>query len=228
MSQQEDHNDDSVLAGEYVLHLLEDDERAAFEARLALEPALRDLVRDWDESFASMAEGVPPVTPPKMVKDKLQAALFPDTVKPKRSIWSWLVGGVAVAAIVVGAIVLTPVLMQDPSFDPTFTASVAAGDGTLVVAARFIAETNALELTREAGSARTGRVLELWLIAEGSDTPVSLGVLPPEADTQIDISPEIARQLANGLLAISDEPPGGSPTGAPTGEVLAVGQVANT
>jgi len=228
MSQQEDHNDDAALAGEYVLHLLDEEERAAFEARLALEPALRDLVRGWDESFVSMAEGIPPVTPPTMLKDKLQAALFLDAAKPKRSLWSWLVGGVAVAAIVVGAVLLTPALLQDPSFDPTFTASVAAGDGTLIVAARFIAETGALELTREAGAARHGRVLELWLIAEGTDTPVSLGVLPAEADAQIDVSPEIAERLANGLLAISDEPPGGSPTGVPTGEVLAVGPVAST
>lgn len=227
MSQKEDHKDDAALAGEYVLHLLEEDERIAFEARLAVEPALRDLVCGWDESFVSMAGGIPPVTPPAMVKDKLQAALFPDTVKPKRSLWSWLVGGVAVAAVVVGAVLLTPSLLQDPSFEPTFTASVAATDGTLVVAARFIAETGALVLTREAGAARPGRVLELWLIAEGTDIPVSLGVLPAEADTQIDMAPEIAERLAGGLLAISDEPPGGSPTGAPTGQVLAVGPVTN-
>ncbi|MDF9301060.1 anti-sigma factor [Tritonibacter mobilis] len=228
MSQQGDHNDDAALAGEYVLHLLEGDERAAFEARLALEPALRDLVRDWDESFVAMAEGIAPVAPPGSVKDELNAALFQDTVKPKRSLWSLLVGGVTVAVIVVGAVLLTPVLMQNPSFDPTFTANVVADDGTLVVAARFIAETGALELTREAGAARSGRVLELWLIAEGTDTPVSLGVLPAEVETQIDVSPDIAERLVNGLLAISDEPPGGSPTGAPTGEVLAVGPVTST
>lgn len=225
MSQHEDHKDDAALAGEYVLHLLDAEERASFEARLALEPALRELVRDWDQSLVSLAEGTPPVTPPAEVKDKLQATLFPEAAQPKRSLWSWLAGGVAVAAIAVGAVLLTPDLLQDPSFDPTFTASVAAGDGTLVVAARFIAETGALELTREAGAARPGRVLELWLIAEGTDTPVSLGVLPAEADTQITVAPDIAQRLVNGVLAISDEPPGGSPTGAPTGEVLAAGPV---
>ena len=31
----------------------------------------------------------------------------------------------------------------------------------------------------------------------------------------------VAARLAGGTLAVSDEPPGGSPTGAPTGEVLA-------
>lgn len=225
MSQPEDHNDDAALAGEYVLHLLGADERADFEARLAMEPALQDLVRDWDASLVALADGFLPATPPAMAKDKLQATLFPDTVKPKRSLWSWLIGGVAVAAIAVAAILLAPSLLQDPTFDPTFTASVAAEDGTLVVAARFIAETGALELTRETGAARPGRVLELWLIAEGADVPVSLGVLPAETETRIEVAPDIAERIAGGLLAISDEPPGGSPTGAPTGEVLAVGPV---
>lgn len=227
MSQKEDHNDDAALAGEYVLHLLDDEERAAFEARLDAEPALRVLVREWDESFLTLNDGIAPVVPPASVKVKLQAALFPETAKPKRSLWTWLSGGVAVAAIAIGAVILMSSLLQEPTFDPTYTASVAAGDGTLVIAARFIAETNALELKREAGAARPGRVLELWLIAEGTDTPVSLGVLPEEADAQIEVSSDIAERLANGLLAISDEPPGGSPTGAPTGEVLAVGPVTN-
>lgn len=227
MSQQEEHNDDA-LAGEYVLHLLEDEERRAFETRLAAEPALQQLVRDWEASLVTLADDIVPVSPPAMVKDKLQAVLFADTVKTKRSFWTWLAGGVAVATIAIGMIVLTPALLQDTVFEPTFTANVAAGDGTLVVTARFIAETNALELTREAGTAREGRVLELWLIAEGTDRPISLGVLPEASDTQLEVSPEIAQQLSNGLLAISDEPPGGSPTGAPTGEVLAIGPLTST
>ena len=227
MSTQEDQSDDAALAGEYVLHLLDADTRSAFESRMTTEPALRGLVRDWDESFVLMAESIPAVTPPAAIKDNLQKALFPDAVKPRRSMWAWLVGSVAIAAIAVGAVVLTPALLQDPVFDPTFTASVAAEDGTLVIAARFISETNALELSREAGAARPGRVLELWLIAEGADAPVSLGVLPDEADTRIEVSPDIAQRLAGGVLAISDDPPGGSPTGAPTGEVLAVGRVVN-
>ncbi|SMO79031.1 Anti-sigma-K factor RskA [Thalassovita litoralis] len=227
MSQKEDHNDDAALAGEYVLHLLDGEELAVFEARLTMEPALRALVRDWDASLVALTDGIAPITPPAMVKDKLQAVLFPDAAKPKRSLWTWLAGGVAVAAIVVGAAFLTPSLIQDPVFEPSLTASVAAQDGTLVVAARFIAQTNALELTREAGAARPGRVLELWLIAEGSDAPVSLGVLPADTETRIELTQDIAQRLANGLLAISDEPLGGSPTGAPTGEVLAVGPVTN-
>ena len=128
-------------------------------------------------------------------------------------------------AIIVGFVVLMPSLLQETAYEPTLTASVAAEDGTLVVAAHFIAETKALELVRETGDARPGRVLELWLIAEGSDAPMSLGVLPDDAETRFTLSPDVAQQLTNGVLAISDEPSGGSPTGAPTGDVLAIGPV---
>ena len=224
MSQEEDHNDDTALAGEYVLNLLEDDERAAFEARLVAEAALRDRVREWDESLVDLVAGVSPVPPPPMVKDRLQATLFPETIRRKRSLWTWLTGSIAVA-IIVGFVVLMPSLLQETAYEPTFTASVAAEDGTLVVAAHFIAETKALELVRETGDARPGRVLELWLIAEGSDAPMSLGVLPDDAETRFTLSPDVAQQLTNGVLAISDEPSGGSPTGAPTGDVLAIGPV---
>lgn len=225
MSEPEDHSDDAALAGEYVLHLLGQEERTAFEARLAAEPALRDLVRRWQEDFATLAEDIAPVPPPPMVKDKLTAALFPDTARRKRPVWGWLAGGVLATAVAVGAVLLVPPLLEGPTFAPSLTASVAAQDGTLVIAASFIEETNVLEVVREAGAARPGRALELWLIADGADAPVSLGVLPETSEARIDLPPALAAQLVGGVLAISDEPPGGSPTGAPSGDVLAVGPV---
>lgn len=223
MSQYEDHSDDTALAGEYVLHLLEAEARATFEARLASEPALRDLVRDWEAQLGPLAEQVAPVAPPARVKARLDRTLFAPTPKRAAPLWAWVTGGLVAASLTLGVVTFGPALLWDVPQTPTYTASVAAEDGTLVVAARFISETGALELVREAGAARPGRVLELWLIAEGAAAPVSLGVLSEAVETQVTLSPETAEKLANGLLAISDEPPGGSPTGAPTGDVLAVG-----
>ena len=227
MSTREDHSDDAALAGEYVLHLLEDAERAAFEKRLADEPGLRDLVREWEAQFAVLSDAVAPVPPPPRVKAGLEKTLFPVTGAGRTSIWGILAGGIVAAFVAVGAVLLAPLPMDSLRTSPTFTANVAAQDGSLVVAASFIADTNTLEVTRQAGGAFPGRVLELWLIAEGVDAPLSLGVLPEERAVRIDVPPAIARQLANGVLAISDEPPGGSPTGAPTGAVLATGPVSD-
>lgn len=227
MSQTDDHSDDAALAAEYVLHLLDDEERANFERRLAVEPVLRGLVRDWEEQLVILADDIAPVAPPQAVKDRLQQTLFPEPTKRARPIWGWVSGGVLAAAIAVGAAVFLPPLLQQPTFAPTLTASVAAEDGTLLITASFIAEESALEIVREVGAARPGRVLELWLIAEGADAPVSLGVLPEASEARLELPSDLVRQLPNGLLAISDEPPGGSPTGAPTGDVLAAGQIAS-
>ena len=67
-----------------------------------------------------------------------------------------------------------------------------------------------------------GRVPELWLIP-GDGVPRSLGVLAG-GDTTIALPPGIA-PAAGEALAVSLEPPGGSPTGAPTGPVVASGQL---
>ncbi|PWG68431.1 hypothetical protein DF186_25135, partial [Enterococcus hirae] len=63
---------------------------------------------------------------------------------------------------------------------------------------------------------------ELWLIADGADAPVSLGVLDNAGTTRIRVPDDIAPGVRTGTIAISIEPPGGSPTGAPTGTVVAM------
>ena len=56
----QDGGDDAALAGEYALHLLDPEERRAFERRMAAEPRLRDLVREWDERLAVPADEIHP------------------------------------------------------------------------------------------------------------------------------------------------------------------------
>jgi anti-sigma-K factor RskA len=65
------------------------------------------------------------------------------------------------------------------------------------------------------------RVLELWAAA-GKNPPRSLGLISASGATVVRRA-----SLPQGTdhLAVSLEPPGGSPTGAPTGPVLYVGQL---
>jgi len=71
------------------------------------------------------------------------------------------------------------------------------------------------------------RVPELWLIPPGSK-PLPLGVLPSDRPTQIAISATFAdRARQDADLAVSLEPPGGSPTGQPTGPVIGSGKLTN-
>jgi anti-sigma-K factor RskA len=72
-----------------------------------------------------------------------------------------------------------------------------------------------------------GREAQLWLIA-GDLPPQSLGLLPADRAVRLAV-PEDLRLLAdaNSVFAISLEPPGGSPTGLPTGPVVAQGLLAD-
>ena len=61
---------------------------------------------------------------------------------------------------------------------------------------------------------------------EGKNPPVSMGVVPVGATISVVVTPELRAKLAQGaVLAISLEPSGGSPTGQPTGPVVAAGDL---
>jgi anti-sigma-K factor RskA len=69
------------------------------------------------------------------------------------------------------------------------------------------------------------RVPELWLIAPG-DKPRSLGLVKGEQPVALAIPADLRRFVTDAsTLAISLEPPGGSPTGSPTGPVIAQGKL---
>jgi anti-sigma-K factor RskA len=74
----------------------------------------------------------------------------------------------------------------------------------------------------EAGPAQS---YELWLIPAEGGAPLSLAVLG-RLDTRL-VVPEAhrARLRAGATLAVSVEPAGGSPTGAPTGPVILAGAI---
>jgi len=225
--EQPDRDEDMILAGEYALGLLSAEEEGAFEARLAREPALRDAYAQWAADFAAMTDDIAPQAPPARAWQGIEAELFPDPRRASRwgrlALWGgWLAAAAVLAlAIILGGDLRVPQL--GPA-DAGLTAEVAAEDRSLVVEAVYDAATGSLVVERAEGAPAPGRALELWLIA-GEDGPVSLGVLPQDRRGTLPVPDALRARLPGAVLAISDEPPGGSPTGAPTGEVLATGAI---
>lgn len=223
-SPEDSNEDDQVLAAEYTLGLLSQDEAADFEDRLATQPALRAAYAQWAGDLTRLTDDIAPVTPPARIKTAIDATLFGDeraSSKPgllQRFGLSGLIGAAVVAALLF--ILILPTANVPPPNNPVFAADLEASDGALKVHAGYDAETREMYVKRNAGDARDGRVLELWLIV-GDAAPVSLGILPEDEAVRLPLTPDEINGLEGGVLALSDEPPGGSPTGAPTGDILA-------
>lgn len=202
-----------ALAAEYVLGVLPLSERLAVEARIKTDAAFAARVADWEDRLAPLNDGYAEMPAPDLLP-KIEARLFPTPAKPpRRPLFGWLAGAVtAVALVLTGMAVLVP-----PSAG-TLVAVLGEADAALRFEARF--DGQALTVIRVAGSAAPeGQVQEVWLIAPEA-APVSLGLLPGER-----LSVAYPEAPAGWTLAVSLEPAGGSPTGAPTGPVLAAGLI---
>ena len=222
MSDQQDIPQDEALAAEYVLRLLDADAEQAFEQRLSNEPALRELVAYWEAELATLAEELPEEAPSRSVRTSLMREIEGPS-RQRGGLWSWLAFPALMAAAVAAFFVIAP-LSRGPAFESTLHATLVSADGALHIEAGYAPDGNLFKVIPEAGRPAPGRDFELWVIAEGADAPVSLGVISTEAENLFEITPEVAALIDGGILAVSDEPEGGSPTGAPTGAVLATGE----
>jgi anti-sigma-K factor RskA len=232
-----------LLAAEYVLGVLGTEERRDVERRLAQEPALAREVAFWEERLGGLAAAVAPVPPPPQLWSRINAVISvpPPPVAASRrsgpSLWQslefWRAFGIGAGALATASIAgLTylgvglstapppraPPLMATlggAAGQPNFVAAITAtGDGLVVVPAAL--------LTNDP------RAFELWLIPVGETTPRSLGLIEPGQPIKLTIPPDLAARLTpDATLAVSLEPPGGSPTGAPTGPVIAAGKLAS-
>jgi anti-sigma-K factor RskA len=221
MSAQKEIPEDEALAAEYVLRLLDAEEAQAFEARLSAEPELRAQVAYWEAEFAALNDDVAELAPSPALKSRLLAEISGDSGKPKsRFGWRWFAFPSLAVAVIVAFFVVSPIL-RAPVFDPTLHATLISADGAVHIEAGYSPDGNLFKVIPQEGAPAAGRDFELWVIGAGADAPVSLGVIPADGEILFAITPEIAALIGGGTLAVSDEPEGGSPTGAPTGAILA-------
>ncbi|MFN4172208.1 MAG: anti-sigma factor domain-containing protein [Pseudorhodobacter sp.] len=208
--------EDVRLAGEYVLGVLAIQDRIAAENRARRDPAFANAVAAWELRLSGLDENFREVKAPNLLPI-LEERLFgkPETRQP---FWrNWFAGAGVAAALAVAVLAFLPMTpVPGPGFVPVTTLATDA-DSLRYEIGR---DGNRLRITRVAGAAAdSGLVHELWLIA-GEAAPVSLGLIV--GDEAILPAPALA---AGVILAVSLEPAGGSPTGAPTGPVLVTGVV---
>lgn len=230
-----------MLAAEYVLSLLEDEELAQAERLLAADPAFAALVDEWRERLAPLFEEVAPLTPgPESwarINRELDAGGRDGNVhRLERRLRFWRSYGTAAtaaaAALLFGLATTwqeaprppAPVPAPAPPADaPVLVAAVTAEDRSSAFVVTVDPDRRQLLFSPALVRAAPGRDFQLWLL--GTDgTPASLGVIGGQAPARLPLSAAVAAGLKEAAtLAVSVEPQGGSPTGLPTGPVIATG-----
>jgi anti-sigma-K factor RskA len=226
-------------AAEYVLGVLGANDRREVERRLPRDPVLAREVAEWEERLGVLAAEVRPVAAPADMFARIENALDapaapvarPVRAPERESLWQSVVfwrtfslgsatlAFLSMAALTYVAILPTPrapmmATLGNASGMPNFIAAIGSNGNELIVVPASLLTTDQ-------------RAMELWLIPSG-DKPHSLGLIAPGQPVRLVVPPELAARITtDAALAVSLEPPGGSPTGAPTGPVIASGKLIN-
>lgn len=234
-----------MLAAEYALGTLRGAARRRFERLLAQDRWLRGELRHWEARLAELGLKLPAQAPRELVWTELQRRLnatpvirplqLPAAPAPNLRLlraWAWL----ATAASLVLAVALILQMSQPPEQLPPqivrVEVPVPAPPQVVYVAllqpqasaARWtISVVPGKKLMKVAAAATdypldAAHSLELWLIGP-SGVPVAVGLLPLDGRHEMPLPMEVP-EGAELTLAVSLEPQGGSPTGAPTGPVI--------
>jgi anti-sigma-K factor RskA len=217
------------LAAQYVLGTLRGPARRRFERYCKSNANALHAVRRWEDRLVDLLANVVPVAPSALVWDRIKFRVRREHgLKPKRpfatlSNWRFAAAaGIAALAIAFG---------MWTGFGP--------GSSQPFAQIRNQQQTQIwnIEAPRDRGELRISagtnlgldpaRAYELWALPGAGAAPVSLGLMPKSGRGTLELND--AQRLAvsrSRQIAISLEPPGGSPTGAPTGPVLFVADIA--
>jgi len=243
-----------LLAGEYVLGVLDAEQRREAAARIERDPGFARLVADWERRLAPLLADLPAAEVPAHVwpriRTRLGWAAVGDSAPRAPGLWQnagvWravagLAAAAAVAAIAIGpmglfrptetgpgpVVVAPPVQppVEDPNAPKPVT-TLAHDDGSPGWLASVDTKAGTvLMVPVPAPADAQGREPELWLIPAGGK-PESLGIVSINRSHTVKVPDAIRTDLAKGaLLAITLEPHGGAPKGIPTGPVIAKGEI---
>jgi anti-sigma-K factor RskA len=217
-----------ALCGEYLLGTLRGPARRRFERALREEPRVALRLGYWERilapRFSTMMEVQPSAGTWKRLERELELARYRMPWYRRVGVWrAWAVGATAALAIGIAVQVLRP-LSPEPA--AVAIAQLQGKPESARVTARLTRDGRTLELHAArpvvAGPAQS---YELWLLPAEGGPPLSMAVLG-SLDARFTVPPAHVGRLRSGAkLAVSIEPAGGSPTGAPTGPVILVGEI---
>lgn len=216
------------LAARYVLGTLRGPARRRMERICRQNVSAKNAVLRWEEQLAELADKAAPVRPPAVVWDNIRGQLHRRRAdrEGRRVHWRSRIGlamaaGIAALSVVVGWWVVTRIpatqlvatITNERRVDLWSIEAVAGRDEIRIIASADLA-------------LDTAHAYELWALSKSGGAPVSLGLMPLRGERVLPLDAGQRSALAAAeQVAISAEPLGGSPTGAPTGPVLFVAEV---
>ena len=231
-----------LLAAEYVLGLLTGAERMEARRLEGEDEAFGRAVSAWQSRLIPLAGEAPPAAPDPMVWDRIRLAIArteegarDNVVDLRRRLRLWRAMAAAATAAA-AALVLVVGLEQAREEPPTAIAEVPARPPVMVAALASPEDETSLSVAYDAAgrilvvtpgrlAGASGHDHELWIIPAGG-APVSLGLVRAGAVQRVPVPAEVAPHFrARSTVALSVEPTGGSPTGQPTGPVVASGEL---
>jgi anti-sigma-K factor RskA len=224
--------DDRVLAGEYVLGLLEGSEAQAFERRLARDRRLRAEVAFWRERFAALDEAAAPVRASPELWNKIEstigarrAAVVDTGPNWSERLWTslgfWRGASFAGAAASVILAVAVGLLAGRATPQPVVVAVLQTSDATPAAIVEAFRDGSVVVVPLRDIQVPPGRALEVWTLYDKARGPVSVGLIDSARRARFQVASLPARE--DQLYEITLEPATGSPIGRPTGPVLMKG-----
>ncbi|QNK71211.1 anti-sigma factor domain-containing protein [Variovorax sp. PAMC26660] len=234
-----DNNHIDALAGEYVLGTLSAGARAAVEARMPNEPALREAVRAWEARLLPLTALAAPVDPSPSLWSRIERSVdglgkASSKAKAKKAQASGVAGwwnnlqlwrGLAAGGFATAALLLAVVVTRDatPPVTQYMVVLVAPQDK----APGWVIQTNS---ARQLNLVPLGTMvvppqksLQFWTKADQWRGPVSLGLVKQGQSLRIPID-KLPPLEPNQLFELTLEPENGSPIDRPTGPILYIGR----
>jgi anti-sigma-K factor RskA len=217
-----------ALAAEYVIGTLRGGARRRFEALLPAHSELRQATLAWHERLMPLTAVIPPVQPSsevwRRISDRLERRQGAGSRSPwqRLAFWRGLAAFASVAAVSLAILLGNPRALAPPIVVVLAATDAAASGAATAPIVASISGDGATLVTKPIVpvAVRADRSLELWAVPT-QGAPRSLGVLPANGG----VVALRGRVLAGAdTLAVTVEPRGGSPTGAPTGPIVYAGK----
>jgi anti-sigma-K factor RskA len=225
----------NLLAERYVLGVQHGAARRRFASIAAARPDVSNAIRYWEARLTPLAWSVQPMQPSELVWQRIRRELgigkpSAGNAPPASGRWAALAAMFAFAALIMAgggwrAAHRPPEVVTETVIEPVpesvAVALINGDDGQPLWLTRIAPLSGELSVrVVNDDEARPDNDYELWALTDAG-VPVSLGLLPQAGERQLTLTTDALTALASSsTVAVSLEPPGGSPQPTPSGPVL--------